>query len=240
MSTPTYKTGNPYFDQPAFSNLQKRMDKPVASSASGLSSSEEATAENFIGTEAVALKQADEYQKAGTDFDDLRQEYSNLDEFTGWNPNAFEQGSDSYFEQERRRRRSTDISSKRKKTPLPLGSPADILEIAEEQPGAVEKFFGFIDSLIQSFSDLADEAFAKINPFSNWIAEKPRKIKMAPPPLAEQPPMFLRESLKPKRSPHLWKSDPKPWWHLAFGDQTNNKVVENLIKYQNDTITADA
>jgi hypothetical protein len=112
--------------------------------------------------------------------------------------------------------------------------------VDEFEESTMERFFGFVDSIIKNLAEMADEAFAKINPFSNWVTTKPKQVKTAPPPMAEQSPLFLRESFKPKRSPHLWKSDPKPWWHLAFGNETNNKVVENLIKYQNDTITADA
>jgi hypothetical protein len=237
MSTPTYKTGNPYFDDAAFANLQKQINKNSSSSTADFSIDELETdglSEAYAASQAASKKTG--AYNSNQDLDDLKQDYSNLDEFTGWNPKLLENESNNYFDNDRRRRKQSSISSKKKvKATNFTGEFAD-----EFEESAIERFFGFVDSMIKNLAEMADEAFAKINPFSNWITAKPKQVKMAPPPMAEQSPLFLRESFKPKRSPHLWKSDPKPWWHLAFGNETNNKVIENLIKYQNDTITADA
>jgi hypothetical protein len=236
MSTPTYKTGNPYFDDAAFANLQKQINKNGSSTNSDFSIDELETddlSETYAASQ-VASKKSGAY-KSGQDLDDLKQDYSNLDEFTGWNPKLLESESNNYFDNDSRKRKQSGVNSKKKVKTAAASSFID-----EFEESAVERFFGFVDSIIKNLAEMADEAFAKINPFSNWITAKPKQVKMAPPPMAEQSPLFLRESFKPKRSPHLWKSDPKPWWHLAFGNETNNKVIENLIKYQNDTITADA
>ena len=234
MSTPTYKTGNPYFDDAAFANLQKQINKNGSNPISDFSIDELETddlSETYAASQ-VASKKSGSF-KSSQDLDDLKQDYSNLDEFTGWNPKLLENESNNYFDDDRRKRKQSSINSKKK-------VKATTSFVDEFEENAVERFFGFVDSIIKNLAEMADEAFAKINPFSNWIIAKPKQVKMAPPPMAEQSPLFLRESFKPKRSPHLWKSDPKPWWHLAFGNETNNKVIENLIKYQNDTITADA
>jgi hypothetical protein len=236
MSTPTYKTGNPYFDDAAFANLQKQINKNGSGTNSDFSIDELETddlSETYAASQ-VASKKSGAY-KSSQDLDDLKQDYSNLDEFTGWNPKLLENESNNYFDDDRRRRKQSSVNSKKK---VKTAATSNFVDEFEES--AVERFFGFVDSIIKNLAEMADEAFAKINPFSNWITAKPKQVKMAPPPMAEQSPLFLRESFKPKRSPHLWKSDPKPWWHLAFGNETNNKVIENLIKYQNDTITADA
>ena len=240
MSTPTYKTGNPYFDDAAFANLQKQINKNGSSFNSDFSIDELETddlSETYAASQ-VASKKSGAY-KSNLDLDDLKQDYSNLDEFTGWNPKLLESESNNYFDNDRRRRKQSSINSKKKAKTVTSSSFLGDLE-DEFEDTTVERFFGFVDSIIKNLAEMADEAFAKINPFSNWVTAKPKQVKMTPPPMAEQSPLFLRESFKPKRSPHLWKSDPKPWWHLAFGNETNNKVVENLIKYQNDTITADA
>lgn len=234
MSTPTYRTGNPYFDDAAFANLQKQINKSASNSISDFSIDELETddlSETYAASEVASTKFKS--FKSSQDLDDLKQDYSNLDEFTGWNPKLLENESNNYFDGDRRRRRQSSINYKKK-------VKATTSFVDEFEENTVERFFGFLDSVIKNLSKMADEAFAKINPFSNWITVKPKQVKTTPPPAAEQAPLFLRESFKPKRSPHLWKSDPKPWWHLAFGNETNNKVIENLIKYQNDTITADA
>ena len=238
MSTPTYTTGNPYFDEAAFSSLQKKVSRNNVNPESGTLATEldpdelsELYASNIVNKKPKDLKST-----SNDDLDDLKTDYSNLDEFTGWNPNLVEQVSTNYFEDERRKRKQQkDIGSSIKRA-----ARTESFTDEYEEEGAVEKFFNFIDSIIKNLSEMADEAFAKINPFSNWVTEKPKATKISPPAPATQPALFIREAFKPKRSPHLWKSDPKPWWHLAFGSETNNKVVENLIKYQNETITADA
>jgi hypothetical protein len=236
MSTPTYKTGNPYFDDAAFANLQKQINKNGSAFNSDFSIAELETddlSETYAASQVASSKSG--AYKSSQDLDDLKQDYSNLDEFTGWNPKLLENESNNYFDNDRRKRKQSGLNSRKKVKTATASSFVD-----EFEENAVERFFGFVDSIIKNLAEMADEAFAKINPFSNWVTAKPKQVKMAPPAMAEQSPLFLRESFKPKRSPHLWKSDPKPWWHLAFGNETNNKVIENLIKYQNDTITADA
>jgi hypothetical protein len=221
---------------PAFANLNKHIKKNGSSTNSDFSIDELETddlSETYAASQ-VASKKSGAY-KSNLDLDDLKQDYSNLDEFTGWNPKLLESESNNYFDNDRRKRKQSGVNSGKKVKTATASSFVD-----EFEESTVERFFGFVDSIIKNLAEMADEAFAKINPFSNWVTAKPKQVKMAPPPMAEQSPLFLRESFKPKRSPHLWKSDPKPWWHLAFGNETNNKVVENLIKYQNDTITADA
>ena len=234
MSTPVYNAGNPYaMDDFAFNNTQSQVRNTPNNNPGQLSELEMAdAAEAFESKNAIEdLAQQEKENDPKHGLDDIDPDTGNLDEFSKFDSNASQKVSSNYFEEERKRRKRQVAGIKKTKKVSALEDIEDSL---------LEEFFRFLDNAWSILTEFADEAFEKINPFSNWISDKPKKQKLKPPPRAEHPPLFIREAFKPKRSPHLWKSDPKPWWHLAFGDEMNNKVVDNLIKYQNDTITADA
>ena len=112
MSTPTYKTGNPYFDDAAFVNLQKQINKNGSSFNSDFSIDELETddlSETYAASQVASSKSG--AYKSSQDLDDLKQDYSNLDEFTGWNPTLLEKESNNYFDNDRRRRKQSDLIS---------------------------------------------------------------------------------------------------------------------------------
>ncbi len=235
MSTPLYNTGNPYsMDDFAFNNAQNTVRPGSHNNNSGALSELEMAdaAEAYESQNRLEEDNKKEEYQTKHGLDDIDVDTHNLDEFSRFEDHSSEKVSANYFEEERRRRKRRQVDGIRKSK--------RVSALNDVEDSVLEEFFMFLDKLWNNLTELADEAFAQINPFSNWTSQKPKKQKLKPPPRAEHPPLFIREAFKPKRSPHLWKSDPKPWWHLAFGDETNNKVVDNLVKYQNDTITADA
>jgi len=148
-----------------------------------------------------------------------------LDEFTPADPRKDRegQGDDLYEEQNKRKQRR--IGRKKRVS----GDDLDDFESAQQGSNV----FTLIDKLTALDKGNVDE-------FSNWRDYfKPSKKK--PPAKSPNPPLYQRELWKPKRNPHLWKSDPNPEWVLTFGrPHKNNKVSETLFKYQNETIDAAA
>ncbi len=80
--------------------------------------------------------------------------------------------------------------------------------------------------------------------FKNWndsLKSEP-KTKRKPPAISDIKPVYIRQHYQKNRSAHMWKTDPKVPWILTYGPPTapNNKVIEILFKYQNNTIDAKA
>ena len=169
MSTPALNTGNPYaMDDFAFNNTQNAMransqnantaninELELADAAGALESENRLNEEN---------KKEEYLAKHG--LDDIDSDLHNLDEFSKFDASKSDKVSANYFEEERKRRKKRQVDGIKK------AKRVNGLEDVEDS--LLEDFFMFLDSLWNTLTDLADEAFAQINPFTNWGSQKPK------------------------------------------------------------------
>jgi|GEM_PF-2962095 len=107
--------------------------------------------------------------------------------------------------------------------------------------------FPAIDAMTTLVAEESDDELEELElsldeAFKQWNDSFKTTEKRKPPSISPIKPSYIRQEFQTNRSPHMWKSDPKKPAILTFGPfkALNNKVVEILFKYQNNTIDAKA
>ncbi len=120
--------------------------------------------------------------------------------------------------------------------------------LVKVEQAARSGLFTFIDLMIKIVADMDEELeeleLSLDDAFKQWndSFKSNHAQKRKPPSISPIKPTYIRQEFQVNRSPHMWKTDPKKPGILTFGPfkMLNNKVVEILFKYQNNTVEAKA